>query len=251
MGDQDSDSLSLQDEDRLPWLEAVDDVNDEDSVSPLKLAGFVLAGLILLGLVVGGVWWFQNRPGPAGDGTLIAAQEGDYKVKPDDVGGMKVDGEGDTAPATGEGADPNGKVDLNAVPETPVAAPATGPVKVVPPVVPPTKGGATTAVPPSGGVLKAPAPSNVSPAVRAPGAATGGSLVQLGAFGSVAEANGAWTSVSKRFPWVASLGKQVVAADVKGKTVQRLRITAGSNQQAVDICKRLKVGGQDCLIAAN
>lgn len=250
MAEQEGDTLALQDEDRLPWLEAVDDVDDEDSVSPLKLAAFVLAGLVLLGLVVGGVWWFQNRTTDQGDGTLIAAQEGDYKVKPDEPGGMKVEGAGDTALPTSDGADPAGKIDADALPEAPVAT-AKPAAPAVTPVVPPQKGSATTAVPPSGGVLKAPPPGNVPPGTKAPGSASGGSLIQLGAYASAAEANTAWNGLSKRFAWIGGLGKQVVQADVNGKTVHRLRVAAGSHGQAVDLCKRLKVAGQDCLIVAN
>lgn len=248
MGDRERGTLSLQDEDRLPWLEAVDDIGDDDSLSPLRLAGFVLAGLVLLGLVIGGVWWWRNRPGPSGDGALIVAQPGDYKVKPDAPGGMTVEGEGDIVPATSEGADPQGKVDIDAVPEAPIALPTPAAKPTAKPAAPPAQRSASAAVPPSGGVLKAPQPGKAPPA-RAAGVAGGGSLVQLGAFNSAAEANSAWTSMSKRFQWIAGLNKQVIQAEVGGRTVHRLRVPAGSHAEAVDMCKRLKVAGQDCLVA--
>ena len=47
--------------------------------------------------VIFGIYWFKQHQATDGNGALIAAQEGDYKVKPDDPGGMKVAGEGDTA----------------------------------------------------------------------------------------------------------------------------------------------------------
>ena len=83
MSDTTRDSLDLDDEDRLPWLETADDYDGEGEYSPVRVALFVLAGLILLGAIVGGIYWLQGRDnGIDGDGDLIAAQEGDYKVRP-------------------------------------------------------------------------------------------------------------------------------------------------------------------------
>ena len=46
MTDDNRDALPLQDEDRLPWLEAVDDYAGEDVISTGKLIGFALAALV-------------------------------------------------------------------------------------------------------------------------------------------------------------------------------------------------------------
>ena len=43
--------LSLQDEDRLPWLEAVED-DEEEGLSSSKILGFVLASLVALAVGV-------------------------------------------------------------------------------------------------------------------------------------------------------------------------------------------------------
>ena len=40
-----TDTLALEEEDRLPWLEAVDASEDEAAVSPGRLIGLVLGGL--------------------------------------------------------------------------------------------------------------------------------------------------------------------------------------------------------------
>ena len=241
MTDTDRDPLSLQDEDRLPWLEAVDD-EDDDGVSTGKLAGFVLAALAALGLVIGGVWLLkQKNPGPEGDGKLIAAQEGDYKVRPDAPGGMKVEGQGDSAFATSEGAEANGKIDLNATSETPVAGGKAAPAKA---------GGApagkvaTAAMPASGGRLVAAPPAR--PVITHAAAGPAGSLVQLGAFGSEAKASEAWVKLSKRFAYLAPLAKSVEAANVNGSTVYRLRANAGGD--AATICGKLKVAGENCMM---
>ena len=44
MSNDDRDTLPLQDEDRLPWLEAVDDDADAETISTGKLIGFAIAG---------------------------------------------------------------------------------------------------------------------------------------------------------------------------------------------------------------
>ena len=79
------------------------------------------SGWSLLAAVLGGIYWFKHRaPGP-GNGDLIAAQEGDYKVKPDDPGGMKVAGEGDAAvAASGGAAGGNGSIAVSNLPEAPI-----------------------------------------------------------------------------------------------------------------------------------
>ncbi|WP_157219295.1 SPOR domain-containing protein [Flavisphingomonas formosensis] len=110
------------DEDRLPWLEAVEDEDGEEGVSVARLIAGVVAALVAIGLIVGGVFWLRNRPETVtGSGKLIEAQEGDYKIKPDDAGGMNVAGEGDTAYAASQGAELNAAIDLGAMPEAPVA----------------------------------------------------------------------------------------------------------------------------------
>src|SRR3546814_18292868 len=71
--------LGLADEDRLPWLDAVEDEDDGGGVAVGKLIAAAIAALVFIGLVVGGVFWLRDRP-PAGSGALIAAPEGDYNI---------------------------------------------------------------------------------------------------------------------------------------------------------------------------
>ena len=243
MTDNDRDTLSLQDEDRLPWLEAVDDDVDGETISTGKLIGYAVAALIALVVVVAGITFLRSQPAPTGDGKLIAAQQGDYKVRPDTPGGMKVEGQGDSSFAASEGAEANGKIDTNAAAEAPVtgkkAIPAKASVKSAP-----AKPVATAAVPASGGKLAAPPPAKPLPNVAMAGAS--GSLVQLGSFGSEAKANEAWTTLAKRFAYLSTLPKSVVTAEVNGKQVYRLRANAGG--EASTICGKLKVAGENCLI---
>jgi hypothetical protein len=225
--------LSLQEEDRLPWLEAVETDEEDEGVTGSKLVGFVLAGLLALGVLVGGIWWLRSQQqGPSGDGTLIAAQEGDYKVKPDEPGGMKVEGQGDASFAASEGAEANGKVDLAAKPEAPVAVVKQTQVPAAKPATPVAKPAVTaTLAAPATTPLAAPAPS-------------GGGLVQFGAYGSQATAEEAWATLTGKNPTLARLSKSILPAAVGGKTLYRLRANAGSPAAAAAICA--KVG--NCII---
>ncbi len=216
--------LSLQDEDRLPWLESVDHDDDDESVTNTKVLGFVLAAILGLGLLIGGYLWLNSQKGPQGDGTLIAAQEGDYKVKPNDPGGMKVEGQGDSAFAASEGAEANGKVDMSAKPEAPVAVVKEAIKPAMAPVI--SKNGSVMApmAPVAGTLAAGPLPT------------AGGGVVQLGAFNSQASADQAWGELVAKTPALARLAKSVAAASVNGRTVYRLRANAGTPAAAAAVC---------------
>ncbi len=253
-----NDGLDLQDEDRLPWLEPVEDYDREPTVSPTNLLGLVLGGLLLLGVIVGGIYWLQNRSGGSGD--LIAAQDGDYKVPPNESGAKTFDGTGDASFATSEGAEPNGKIDASKVAEEPAVAKvdAAAPTAGTPgaKIAEAQKAAAAkAAAAPKAAVPAGPAKAGTAPAAApkvatAPAAApaSGSAMVQLGAFGSEATANGAWGGLTKRFSYLAGLSKTVVPAAVGGGTVYRLRASAGSAAQANDICTKLKAAGENCIV---
>ena len=238
-----AEDMDLREEDRLPWLETVEP-DEQETVGIGRVIALVVLGLAVLAAIIFGIYKLQQRA-PTGDGQLIAAQEGDYKVKPDDAGGLKVKGEGDSAIATSAGKSGNGAIDLRGVPEAPVAgqrAVAAKPDDVA-------GRNAVAQVPASGGRLVAAAPLAASRNTAA-GTPAGGSLVQLGAYPSEAVANAAWTSFSKRFGYVAALGKSVQPVATGGRTLYRLRVNAGSANQAADICGRLRVAGETCFVAS-
>ncbi len=240
-----ADEMDLREEDRLPWLETIES-DDRDGPPIARVVALVVLGLGLLAAIIFGVYTLQNRV-PSGDGQLIAAPATPYKVKPDAVGGLKVNGEGDSAIATsaGKGAG-NGAIDLTGVPEAPVAgrravATSTG-------ADDPAGRNAVAQVPASGGRLVAAPPLQARPAAAGPVAS--GSLVQLGAFPSAAVANSAWTNFAKRFSYLAPLNKFVEPVARGGNTLYRLRVDAGSANQAADICGRLRVAGETCFVAS-
>ncbi|NIJ33830.1 SPOR domain-containing protein [Sphingomonas oligoaromativorans] len=266
------------DEDRLPWLEPVEDEGGDEGVSAGRLVAGLVVALVALGLIVGGVYWLKQRAdgsaGAKGDPTLIAAQPGAYKVKPTEPGGMDVKGQGDSSYAASEGADPDGKIDLSAIPEAPIArdtgkpapqqaaaptaapakpaevakaVPTPTPVKTVP--LPASKPAPAPAVKPE--VAKAaPVKAEPKPAPlkeeKAAAPSSGGAQIQLGAFSSEAKANEAWKSLSGRFGYLGALGKSIVPVTSNGKTVYRLRASAGG--QASSICSKLKIAGEACVV---
>jgi hypothetical protein len=218
-----------EDEDRLPWLEAVEEDGDGEGPSLAKLVAALVIGLLAIGLIVGGLFWLGNRNRPGGNGEVIAAPEGDYKVRPDDPGGMNVQGEGDTAIAASEGAQPQGQIDTNRMAEAPVTrqgpAPAAG------------QSGATQ----TNGQAAAPArPAQPTPAQPAPAA---GPTVQLGAFSSEAAANRAWAALAARFRYLAPLSHGVVPVRTGERTLYRLR---ASGPGVADVCRRLQAAGESC-----
>lgn len=263
-------------EERLPWLEAVQDEDAERAPGTGRLVAAVMVALIAIGLVVGGVFWLRdrNRPGGSADGELIAAPAGPYKTRPDSPGGMQVEGQGDTAYAASEGTETNAAIDLNALPETPVAgagnvtnadaaaaAPgaavaghkvATGPTPPPAKVAAADKGAAPAriAAPPA---KPAPAPAKPAPAAaKLPAAQTAaapepvptGGTIQLGAFSSQAKAQAAWKTLAGRFSFLSPLTMQVTAVKSGAATLYRLRTAAGG--QAGTICGKLKVAGESC-----
>ena len=238
-----AETVDLRDEDRLPWLETVEP--DEPAGPPAgRVIAYVLLGLAVLAAIIFGIYRLQTAQ-PSADGELIAAQEGDYKIKPEDPGGLKVKGEGATAVATSDGKPGSGAIDLKAVPEAPVDG-----RRAAQPIPANSAGGrnAVSQVPASGGKLVAAKPVAVTRAMT-PGAASGGSLVQLGAYPTEAAANAAWTGFTKRFAYIAPLGKSVQPVASGGRTLYRLRVNAGGANQAADICGRLKVAGESCFVA--
>jgi hypothetical protein len=232
---------TVTDDDRLPWLETAGDDGDEGP-SLGRVVGLVLLGLVALAAIMGGIYWVQHRGAQPGNGDLIAAQEGDYKVKPDNPGGLKVEGEGDAAVAASGGAPGgNGSIAVTNLPEAPIVGKKVGPDGKPGP----GSSTATASVSGSGGTLTAPPPGK--PAAVA-GGAGGGAVVQLGSFPTEAGANAAWAATSKRFGYIAGLGKSVQKAEVNGRTFYRLRVNAGSTGAATQLCGKLKVAGEACIV---
>lgn len=246
-----------EDEDRLPWLEPVDDYEDDEGISIGRLIGAVVVGLVALGLVIGGIFWLRNRGASEGDGTLIAAPEGPIKEKPGAPGGMEVEGTGDVAYDASVGQAVNSTIDLTAVPEAPVTDNAAvqaarlpaSTARPTPPAAKPPAAAAPVPVQPKPAPPAAkPAPEPkplLPPTASTPAPSGGGGAIQLGAFSSDALANKAWKSLSGRFGFLSGLSHSVNAVTVNGKTLYRLR---ANGTDAASTCAKLKVAGEACSV---
>lgn len=209
--------LGLDDPDRLPWLETADGYEYEESSSPLKVAGLVLAGLALLAAIVGGIYWLQRNQsgGASGNGELIAAQEGDYKVAPADREGKTFEGEGDSAFAASEGKKVEVSID-------PAKAKAAAQVSQQAPGAVPAKTG--------------PAPA-------------GSGFVQLGAFSDSAKADQAWAAMGKRFGFLSGLNRRIAEGAAEGgRKVYRLQAVVANPAAAQQLCAKLKAAGENCMV---
>lgn len=210
--DGEDNRFGLADLDHLPWLETADGYEYDEGSSPLKVAGLVLGGLALLSAIVGGIYWLQRNDtgGSQGNGELIAAQKGDYKVAPDNREGKTFEGEGDAAFAASEG----------------------------------TKTGATIAPPKAD-----PTPSVAINTVAKDATPAGAVMVQLGAFGDSAKADQAWAAFGKRFGFLSGTNHRIAEASGEGgRKIFRLQAVTANAAAAQQLCAKLKAAGENCLI---
>ncbi len=230
-------------EDRLPWLEAVEPDEDHDAHQRSRTTGVLLAGAGALALLIGGLWVMNSQTPPVkgGDGKLIAAADGDYKAKPAEAGGMKVEGQGDSSAATAQGTEANGKIDANGQEEVPVK-----PVAGAKPVADAHKPNGTAKIAEVREVTPKPAAAP-APIAAAAVAAPGTGLVQLGAYGSEATAKQGWEALKSKYDFLAPMATSIVPASVGGATVYRLRAVAGA--AAAETCAKVKAAGGNCIIA--
>lgn len=216
----DTEQLILADPDeRLPWLESVDD-EFEEGVDSGRIVAFALVGLLAVVALVGALWWFtRDRPDPEmiADGSTIEAPAAPYKFKPSDKGGEEVAGTGDTSFKVAEGAAVEGTIGGGA----PARAPASEPTPSL----------------------------DRQQAASAPAPATGGSVgVQVGAFSSKEKAEAAWTQLQGRLAPLQGRGHRVISGTADSGAIYRLQAVAGSVAEAETLCRSLRAAGGDCQV---
>lgn len=211
-------------EEPLPWLAPVEDEDEPRGISAKRMIS-ALVVVLMAGVIVASTFFWIGRRNTVVNGPpeLIRAPAQPYKVKPPTTGGLDIAGESETAFETSAGEDKDAQLDLNKLPETPVAKPAPEAPK------PKTLPANETKTP----VAPEPTPSGGA-----------GSVVQLGAFANQAQAERAWTSLSTRFPSVAALNKMIVP--FSGGI--RLRAGAASAADAKKVCQSLRAAGENCFV---
>src|SRR4051794_36047388 len=213
-------------EEPLPWLASVEDEDEPRGLSARRMLAALVVVLLAAGVVAATFFWLGRREVAVnGPPQLIKAPPGAYKIKLPNPGGLDITGESETAFETSAGEDKDSKLDLNKLPEAPVAKP----VKEEPKAVPATE-------------TKTP----VKPEPAQPKATGGsGSVVPLGAVANQAQAERAWTALSARFPTVAALSKMIIP--FSGGI--RLRAGAASPVDARQVCQTLRAAGENCFVA--
>jgi len=118
-------ALDLGDDERLPWLEGADDLEDQQrNRGGHRLIALGVVALIVLGLLVNGIYWVTHRGGSSkpADGSLIEASKDPYKVAPEDPGGKKFAGTGDSSFKVSQGQHPDASLAGSAGTTPPPAA---------------------------------------------------------------------------------------------------------------------------------
>jgi cell division septation protein DedD len=268
MSDFSRDRLDGADDDRLPWLEPVEEEIDEEGSGTGRIVAMLVGGLLIVAMLVGGYLWFHGRSQMAasGDGSVIKAPDAYYKERPASPGGMDIGSGDEIVYSASKGNEVQSVIDVNGAAETPVnvdrKAPAPVPVPAVstpstatPPASPPharpaaapvtdVAVSAKVAPPVAKPVPPKPKPVTVgSEPAAAP--SSGGSTVQLGAFSTEAKANAAWKALSARFSFLQGLSQSVAPVKSGDKTLYRLRAGGGA---ARDICAKLRTAGESCTV---
>lgn len=213
-------------DEQLPWLQPVEDEDEPRGISARKMLGALIV-VVLAALIVAATffWLGQRQTAVEGPPELIHAPAGPYKIRPPNPGGLDISGESETAFETSAGEDNDARLDLNKLPEEPIAKPAPPAPKTAP---------AEASKPPASPAAPQPAPTGGS-----------GSVIQLGAFANQAQAERAWTALSARFPSIGAMSKMIVP--FTGGI--RLRAGAASPADAKQACQTLKAAGENCFVA--
>ena len=212
----------------------------------LRLAGLGVLSVVALGALL----WFGYRAllgSSDADLPVVTAPEGDYKVAPQDPGGLNVDHQDvqiyEALVRGRPGAVPETIGPLPEAPRPVIPTPAPAPAPAEPdrktapmPVPAPRDGSAVAAAPPA---PRRPPPGPVQEAADEVS-------VQLGAFSTNAAAREAWEALKKRH---GDLLGRMDAQFVAGEGIVRVRAGPVSTPALAQlVCEQLKARNVDCFI---
>ena len=220
-----AEQLALADErERLPWLDADDDDDEDASTDGARMFGFVLIGMVALIALVGGIWWASHGasdPALVADGSTIQAPVQPYKETPKNPGGKTFDGTGDSAFAVSEGQTRSAKIGDAGASAVPASRPSLTSAKV---------------------------PASSATPFAASSATTKGPVVQVGAYSTQATAETGWSKLAAQYSALAGLKHQIVEGQADIGTVYRLQVLPGEAGGAQALCSRLKAAGLACQV---
>ena len=208
--------LALDEADlRLPWLEAADE-DDDEGLDWSRVGRFLafFAGFVLLAALA---FWllrdWQLAP-PEGDGSVIAAPDAPYKVRPENPGGKTFAGTGDTSYKVGEGIEREARI-AQKQPDPEPAAPAAA----------------------------------EEPALASePGPQVFGVGVQIGAYSTEAAAQKGWQTLTQRYQRLGDFDRRIIEGRADIGTVFRLQAVTGGTASANALCSELKANGIECQV---
>jgi hypothetical protein len=210
------------DDEQLPWLESVDD-GEEEGPDTSRIIGFALVGLLALVAIVGGIWWASHRSANShliADGSTIEAPKEPYKSKPENPGGKTFAGTGDTSFKVGEGKTSEGRLDTGAAARPGIDIEQAGD-KAKP----------------------------ATPAASSDQAAdTSGIGVQLGAYVTRDQAQAGWNTLAGRHEVLKGRNHRIVEGQADIGTVYRLQVVADDLAGANSLCQSLKAAGAACQV---
>ncbi|KRA84303.1 SPOR domain-containing protein [Altererythrobacter sp. Root672] len=210
--------LALADSDeRLPWLESDDDI-EPAGVDTGRIVVFAAVGLLVIVLLLGVLWWaLRDDSGQelVADGSVIEAPDAPYKTRPDNPGGLQVEGTGDTSFEVAEGKEIDGRI--------------AGSGEVVAPSIDRDQQAGA-----EGEEASAPAARGVG--------------IQVGAYSTKEQAEAGWNTLSGRFDTLQGRNHRVVQGIADSGTIFRLQALAGSVEEADTLCRALKAQGGDCQV---
>lgn len=207
--------LALADgEERLPWLES-DDEFEPAGVDTGRIVAFAAVGLLVLVLLLGVLWWaLRDDSGQelVADGSVIEAPDEPYKSRPENPGGLRVEGTGDKSFEVAEGKTIDGRI-----------------------------AGSGVVPGPSIDRQQEGADDEATPAATGVG-------VQVGAYSTKEQAEAGWSTLSRRFDSLQGRSHRVVQGVADSGTIFRLQALAGSAEEADTLCRALKAQGGDCQV---
>jgi hypothetical protein len=210
--------LALADsEERLPWLESDDDF-EPAGVDTSRIVVFAAVGLLVIVALLGVLWWaLRDDTGQelVADGSVIEAPDTPYKTRPDDPGGLQVEGTGDTSFEVAEGKEIDGRI----------------------------AGSGVVAEPTIDREQQAGSEEEEVPAATARGVG-----VQVGAYSTREQAEAGWNTLSGRFDSLQGRNHRVVQGIADSGTIFRLQALAGSVEEADTLCRAIKSQGGDCQV---